>query len=163
MNKITSYILSQCIKNSWNINYEIIFQVSSCFRGDPAVIPGNPWGRSPCSSWDRTETCSLDWSCHLPLCRHCLSHPRDRGLREWRRARSSRVGRLGRGRWLKESRDLQLAGRQDETVQEALPSSLHLCIQASTLHLPTHSLTRACPVLTRGVAVIRRMSGRTSR
>ena len=153
---LNSTVYLNCISQRPNV-----FQASSCFRGNPTGISGNPWGRS-CCSWETINVFGIvlyDLIC-IFLCRHCLSPPRVRGLQEWRQARSLRVGRPGKGRWLKESREPREAGRLDEMGQGGPPSSLHLCTLASILHLPIHSL-RACLVLTRGI--IRKMSGRISR
>ena len=92
-----------------------VFQVGSRFRCNTTIIPGNPRGKK--KPGEQLLQCSMEtarlerkqknknWHQHH-FSRVCSSRPRvwELGL-DWRRVRSLRGGRLGRGRWSsKESR-----------------------------------------------------------
>ena len=109
--------LNNCIlcRNPVMFRNNSVFQVGSRFRCNTTIIPGNPRGKK--KPGEQLLQCSMEtarlerkqknknWHQHH-FSRVCSSRPRvwELGL-DWRRVRSLRGGRLGRGRWSsKESR-----------------------------------------------------------
>ena len=111
MNNLNNFIFC---KNPVMLRSNSVFQVGSRFRCYTTIIPGNPRGKKKPGEQQLQlpmETTQLErnqknnnWH-QDHFSRVCSSLPRVWELLDWRRARSLRGGRLGRGRWSsKESR-----------------------------------------------------------